>query len=470
MTLLPLQVRLTCYYVAMSVVVLGVCATTVYVLLDRHLQALTDVDLLEELTELSLEVQLAPAADRLQRDLEQRFDKHGEYRMRVEAQQSWAFEGGVDEPWSMWPRVQGLQQTLQWETVVPPGNGSWRVVGTRITAPSGVYFVQAAASTAPSQATIHSLATAFLITAPCALLLTAVAGYWSARQALAPIREIARTAERISGAALSERIAEPAHSDELGQLVRTLNAMLGRLQAAMEQMRRFTADAAHELRTPLSVVMNEIEVLLRSSRSSQEYELSARRVLGEVHRLTQIVSQLLALSRLDAGIAGGGAEEVRLDALLADVVDQCRKNVTLTDVCIVMERTNRAWVMGDDLQLSRLYFNLVDNAARSCGPKGQVAIRCRSEGNEVEVGIEDNGTGISAEELPLVFQRFFRGASGKAYSGSGLGLAICESIVTAHLGRISVVSELGKGTIVRVWLPASPGEDDTAADSGDASA
>jgi len=445
--------------VALSAVVLAICAVTVYVLLENHLRTASDTDLLEELDELALEVRLAERSDQLLPDLEERFGLHGEYRMRVDKLgEPWTFEGGPSKPWDAWPAGDSMDAQTVWRSVTSADGREWRVVGTHIQTPSGNYAVQVAASESSNRGAIQSLMTALLITAPCALLLTAAAGYVTARQALAPIRTIARTAERVSGASLGERIPEPAYDNELGQLVHTLNDMLTRLQAALEQMRRFTADAAHELRTPLAVVTNEVEVLLRAPRSVAEHEQSARHVLQEVHRLTQIVAQLLALSRLDAGLGEDGEDEVRLDALLTDVVDQCRKGLTQANASLELAADSPCWVRGDDIQLSRLFFNLIDNALHSCAAGGRVMVSARNRQEQVQITVADNGAGIAAAELPRVFQRFYRGASGKGYAGSGLGLSICEAVVTAHRGRIAIESEPGQGTTVTVTLPASAGE------------
>ena len=226
----------------------------------------------------------------------------------------------------------------------------------------------------------------------------------------------------------------------LGRLARTFNALIDRLQKAIEEMRRFTADAAHELRTPLAVLRSGIDVALRAPRTAEEYRQALEAAADEANRLTRLADQLLFLSRQEAGMMQIDREEMRLDALLKDVAEQFAGRADEAGVTLTVEPLEPWTVRGDDIRLSQVFYNVLDNAIKYTPRGGRVTVRGRAVDDRVEIEIEDTGSGILPEHVPHVFKRFYRVEQSRnaERGGSGLGLAIAQSAIEAHGGTISI--------------------------------
>jgi signal transduction histidine kinase len=220
-------------------------------------------------------------------------------------------------------------------------------------------------------------------------------------------------------------------------------------------MRRFTADAAHELRTPLAVIRNEAEIALRQPRTGAEYGQALESVLEESIRLSRMADELLFLCRQDAGLNPRSTGEVELAPLLEGVVGNMRLVAQEKGVSLTIETPDGS-VRADAGQLRRVFYNLIDNAVKYTPAGGHVRVSLRLTGGECIVTVSDTGVGIHAEHLPRVFERFYRADPSRAESGgAGLGLAICRSIVSAVGGAVSLESAPGEGTTARVSLPAT---------------
>ncbi len=247
-------------------------------------------------------------------------------------------------------------------------------------------------------------------------------------------------AEQISGTRLDSRLEVANNGDELGHLARTFNSMLDRLQRSMDELQRFTADAAHELRTPLAVLQTEAEVALRTPRSADEYRRVVEVTLDESKRLAQLVARLLELARRDCQSHAPHREKVPLGSLLADVVEQFRPAADQQGVSIRFDPASDPVVEGDDVGLSQLLFNLMDNAVKFTQRGGQVAVQCERLADSAQVTISDTGVGLSPTDLPHVFERFYQADKSRngRTPGAGLGLAIAKAIVEAHHGGIEI--------------------------------
>jgi heavy metal sensor kinase len=304
---------------------------------------------------------------------------------------------------------------------------------------------------------------------PVGLLLAGGGGWLLARRALRPVDQMTRAARRIEAEHLAQRLEGAEVNDELGRLAQTLNEMLARLEAGFAQVRRFSADASHELRTPLTVLKGEIEVALRNPRGADEYRRVLASTLEEVERMARLVDELLLLSRADAGALRWESEPVELDRLVEEATKQAdvlarpkRIGVTLTEVAPLIVR-------GDGQRLKQLLLNLVDNAIKYTPDGGQVTLSLRATGRPpsdpaasgaeewAEIGVRDTGVGIPPEELPRIFERFYRAdaARSREAGGAGLGLCIGKTIAEAHGGRIEVESRVHAGSTFRVFLPLS---------------
>jgi two-component system OmpR family sensor kinase len=245
---------------------------------------------------------------------------------------------------------------------------------------------------------------------------------------------------------------------DLAAVLRRIDAAFLTQQASEDRMRRFLADASHELRTPLTSLGGAADVLLeKGSDDRAELERLARLIRSEADRMAELVEDMLTLARLDAAEARP-RERLRLDELAAEHADELL--LSAPDRRIELQTAGPAWVLVDADGMRRVLANLTSNAARHTGPGGRVAIGVRVDAGTVTLTVEDDGEGIAEQDVPWIFERFYRSASAGATSGSGLGLAIVREIVRAHAGEVSVESRTGEGATFAVTLPVagSPAE------------
>ena len=280
-----------------------------------------------------------------------------------------------------------------------------------------------------------------------ATLLTVVLGMLIARHGMRPLRDIARAAGRISAGQLAARMPERDVPPELAELVSAFNAMLGRLEESFQRLSNFSADLAHELRTPIHSLRMQTEVSLAKSRSVDEYRDLLASNLEEYERLARMIADMLFLAKAEHGLIVPGREKLALLELceqLADYYGILAENRTLTVTGEAID------IPGDRLMLQRALGNLLGNAIRHTPEGGRIEVELRPQANAVDVVIANSGEPIPAAELGRIFERFVR--LEEAGDGSGLGLAITRSIILAHGGRIDVATEAA-GTRFSVLLP-----------------
>src|ERR1022692_541635 len=296
--------------------------------------------------------------------------------------------------------------------------------------------------------------------APLLLLGASIVGYWLSHRALAPVDALARTARTISGHNLSSRL-EPLHTgDELQRLSDTLNEMLGRIESAFLRITEFTADASHELRTPIALIHTEAELALRRSRDEAEYREALRHILLEAERTANLIEELLALARADSGGEALDIHPIDLLPALRESAAKWKQVAALRNLQFEEHLGGqRLPVIGDENALRRLVDILLDNALKYTPSPGKVTLSAGEENGRVVVSVEDTGMGIAPEDQARIFERFYRvdKARSRELGGAGLGLAIAQWVVQTHKGSIEVESEMGKGSVFRVEIPvASP--------------
>lgn len=252
-----------------------------------------------------------------------------------------------------------------------------------------------------------------------------------------------------------QRLFAPPDAPDLAQLAATFNELLDRVETAHSSQHRFVADASHELRTPLTILRGEIDVALRRPRSAEEYAEVLHSSREEIERLSRLTENLLTLARADVGEALVRKEPVDVAAVAREV---CRKLAPLSGqrkVALTCEAPEPVVVSSDAVALEQLVFNLTENALRYTPPGEGATVRVIRTDAEVIVEVEDRGSGISAEHLPHLFDRFYRvdKARSREFGGAGLGLSIVKTLVEAHGGRVEVRSEVGKGSVFTVRLP-----------------
>jgi heavy metal sensor kinase len=263
------------------------------------------------------------------------------------------------------------------------------------------------------------------------------------------------TARRISAEHLAARLEDTGANDELSRLARTLNEMLERLDTSFHQIRQFSADASHELQTPLTVLKGEIEVALRNPRTPEEYQRILKSALEEIDRVARLVEGLLLLARAEAGVLRMDLQPADLAQLVEDVYAQVKVLAETRNISLFLGRMEPLSIQGDYERLRRVLLNLADNAIKYTPPGGRVTISLQREGEWAFLQVTDTGIGLSPEDRERIFQRFYRSAEARSRSegGAGLGLCIARSIVEAHGGKIQVKSSPGLGSTFAVLLP-----------------
>jgi len=345
---------------------------------------------------------------------------------------------------------------------VQADGGPYWVLVRPFTLGSEQLYLYAAAPEAGNLVVLEQFWKGLLASAPLLLLISSVGGYWLSRRALKPVDRITATARAISIRNLSERVPETQTGDELQRLVETCNAMLARLESAVNQIKQFTADASHELRGPLSFVRTVAEVALRNPQADVLSRESFEEIVAETAKASALLEEMLTLARADAG----GTDAVLEPQNLADVIQAAceiarpiaterslRLSVLLADEKPVL-------VLGDFSALRRLLWILLDNALKFTQPDGEIEVAMQASGGQATVMVRDSGTGISEEDLPHIFDRFYRADPSRSdVEGSGLGLAIAKWIADLHHADLSVASQVQKGTVVRLAIPVYAGNE-----------
>jgi signal transduction histidine kinase len=305
------------------------------------------------------------------------------------------------------------------------------------------------------RAEVWALASTLLALGGGVLVLSIAAGWVFARRTLAPIDRISRTARRMREGDLGARIPVDRVETELGQVARALNDAFDRLQASIDRQRRFTADASHELRTPLATLSTELQWAQAHERTPAEYRDTLEVCSRAVARMLGIVERLLALVRAEAGVADR-AVQVPLDGLIGQIAGDLQPLAVSRQVDLTAETTPLV-ATGDPDRLRDAITNVVANAIRYNVAGGRVAIVLRPRGPEAELTVTDTGVGIAPDDLPRIFDPFFRAdpARSRDAGGAGLGLAVARAIVERHGGQIGCQSQPGRGTTMTIRLPAT---------------
>ncbi|TDJ50796.1 MAG: heavy metal sensor histidine kinase [Nitrospina sp.] len=297
----------------------------------------------------------------------------------------------------------------------------------------------------------------FLFTAiPVALILSTLGGRFMATRALKPVAEITDTAQDIAhGANLSRRIPIPEVQDEIGNLARTFNEMMNRLEKSFAQVRQFSGDASHELRTPLTVLKGQSELVLSKPRSKAEYQEVLASNLEEINYMSRVLEDLLVLSKGDEGEVALEKEPVELGSIVEEVSRQGEIFADEKEVKIILAYLEPVTILGDAHRLKQMVWILLHNAVKFTPSGGEIKITLQDLDDTVYFTIRDTGIGIPEQDLPKIFDRFYRvdKARSRMDGGSGLGLSICKHIVDRHHGTVDVESKLGEGTKFKIRFP-----------------
>jgi len=318
------------------------------------------------------------------------------------------------------------------------------------------FLIEVAAPYNQIESVLRGLLLTFALGLPLIVALAIGGGYLLMRRALHPVDEIRQKAAQITSRNLSERLPVVHTGDELERLATDLNRMIARLEGSFLQINRFSADASHELRTPLTVLQGELEAIAQKGQGlPEDVRDTIGSALEETQRLSKIVASLLAISRLEAGEAR--VQPVRLDLaeLARTTTDQMKLLAEEKRISLTSDGSEPVEVQADPSRLKQVVVNLLDNAIKYTPEGGNVSISVMRRDDHAVLEVADSGLGISADDLPHVFERFYRAdkARSRQMGGTGLGLSIVRSICLAHGGQITVNSTEGRGSLFRVELP-----------------
>lgn len=318
------------------------------------------------------------------------------------------------------------------------------------------YYLVVGKPVAEYQNTIDIFTRNYFALIPVALVLSGLLGWLLARRALQPLNDVAAAAKHMTGSNLKVEIPLRGANDELERLIESFNAMSARLASSFEQMRQFSTDVSHELRTPLTAIRGQLEVALFTAQTTDQYRDAMFNALQDVEQLSNIVRALLLLSQAESGQLVLQLSPLRLATVVEDISEQFQLSAEEQKIELTIRIDEpEAQVRADRTQVVRLVTNLLSNAVKYTQPGGLVEVHQRVEGGDVVLSVRDTGMGIPAENLPHIFDRFYRVRPAHTHpaQGLGLGLSFVDWIVKAHHGRIEVASTTGKGTTFTVHLP-----------------
>ena len=293
---------------------------------------------------------------------------------------------------------------------------------------------------------------------PLAVALAAIGGYLVAARSLAPLDAMARQARRITSESLSKRLPNPNPNDELGHLATVFNETLTRLEASFAELQRFTADASHELRSPLTALCAVGEVALRDGNDPTMLRETIGSMLEEAQRLTDLVDALLTLARMDSTKTEIAREEVNIAALLEEIHDQFDVLASEKGQTVTVTSDPNVTVQADRTLLRLALVNLVHNAIHHSPSNSQISLTTARHAGKIDISVSDSGRGIAPEYHEKIFERFFRVDKARTRApggGVGLGLAIARQAVERNGGRIVVESKLDRGSVFRIELPSA---------------
>jgi len=286
------------------------------------------------------------------------------------------------------------------------------------------------------------------------LVLGALGGWVLAKRSLSPIGYIASKASQITSENLGERLNQRGTADEIDNLIQTINGMIARLENSFKRIAEFTADASHELKTPICALRGEAEVLLSKNRPLEEYQEGLAHFIERFDQLNRMINDLILLSKFDSSQVELRMASLRLDLLVHDIGNLFRTLAEQKGIDLQMDRIQEVTILGDKVRLQQLFTNLLGNAIKYT-PGGSIRITVEKDEKSAIVHVRDTGIGISREEQEKIFERFYRvdKSRSKENGGVGLGLSIAEWVAKAHQGRIEVRSELNRGSTFTVYLP-----------------
>ena len=456
-----LALRLTLWYAAAFAVSSALALALVYALVVAAVVARTDADLREDIEDFA-GLYRDEGIDRVTREmaLDTRAEQAASLYFRI-----WSRDGKLltATPLGAWPGLVPLPSAVlrpvldeglvELDTpVVPTRQDRLRTVIGEL-GPGLV--IEIGQSLEGDQEFIATIMHGFIVTLVAVLALGGPIGWLMANRALRGVRDVTRTAGEIAAGALDRRVPVAGHGDEIDQLARMFNAMLDRIQVLIVGMRDIADNLAHDIRSPLTRMRAAAEMSLSSARSGDAREALAVGTLEECDRLLSMINTTLDIAEADSGAAPLDVTPVNLHDIVLDACELFHTVAEDRDISMTVEVSAQLGVVGDRQRLQRVVANLLDNALKYSTAGGRVRLAAGDNGTNVWLTVEDCGIGIAGDDLPHIFQRFYRCERSRSQTGSGLGLSLALAFVRAHGGDITVTSAEGVGSTFCVVLPPS---------------
>lgn len=453
---LSIRVKLTAWYIALLLASLSLFAILAFMAMRKGIEKSVDENLageasgVEEVIDRVVLAQPARLPDELRQHQELR--EQADFLQVCDQSGRWIYRSRLMTHYEVPAPAKASAFAYNVVSVDLP----LRVLVRELSAGGQIYRIQVAAPMDDFNDAIDRFKWTVLLLSPLLVILASAGGYWLSRRALTPVDQIIRAAEDINSANLARRLDVPRTGDELQRLSETLNNMLARLESSFNRITQFTADASHELRTPLAVMRTTTEVSLRTSQTIADYQVAQQEILAELEETSSLVEKLMLLARADAGVES----LQRMPVNVADCLrDACKDGQVLAEVKQLKFKKDinarNLLIAGDSQALHRLFLILIDNAVKYTPPGGSVSVALKQKNGSAVAEIRDTGIGVSAEDMPHIFDRFYRAdkARSREFGGVGLGLSIARWAAETHRGTIEVQSTPGAGSIFRIRLP-----------------
>ena len=453
---ISIRLKLTAWYVAVLLASLCLFAITAFVVMRKGIEKSVDENLegqaagVEEVIERVLQAEPAQLPDELREH--QALREQADFLQVCDQNGRWIYRSRLMTHYDVPLPVKASGSAYDVLSVDLP----MRVLVREMSAGSAKYRIQVAAPMDDFYDAMDRFKWMVLLLCPLVLVLASGGGYWLSGRALKPVDRITRAAQDINSHNLARRLEVPESGDELQRLSETLNSMLGRLEYSFNRITQFTADASHELRTPLAVMRTTTEVSLRTSRSVVDYRAAQEEILAELEKTSSLVEKLMLLARADAGVESLQRSPVNVAECLRDA---CKDGQVLAEVKQLKFAEHiedqKLFIAGDPQALHRLFLILIDNAVKYTPAGGSLAVTLTQSNGSAIAEFRDTGIGVSAEDLPHIFDRFYRAdkARSREFGGVGLGLSIARWVAEVHRGSIEVQSTPGAGSVFRIRLP-----------------